>query len=412
MSLKFTRMTRPAVRTLRPGEAIVEHGITAERRANGDVRYSVNIMVDGERIHRVIGRESEGVTREQAERFIEKVRTDARESRLGLPRGRKLHRSFAEAAGEYLTRMEATDGKDMVNKKRHLRQRLIPFFGNERLDKITEFRLKQFRRRRRDEGASDATINRELATFSHLMRRAASKDWRWIKPEEVPTIPKAREVRKKIRILSTEQRQSLLASAMRDRDPRAWLFVMFGLNASMRHGEIVRRRYDEIDFHHCRIWIDKAKAGEREQPITPSLRDALARQRDMEADPEGWIFPAIRAGTKTPHRPDMREPFARIVKAAGLDPTLCTPHVMRHTAISALVMAKADIPTIQKISGHKTPAMVLHYVHLFGEHIDNAISALDIGIPDSITPEIHTLTPSASTEAANTGENSSEKAAA
>jgi site-specific recombinase XerD len=38
------------------------------------------------------------------------------------------------------------------------------------------------------------------------------------------------------------------------------------------------------------------------------------------------------------------------VKAAGLDPELITPHVMRHTAITKLVQAGADLPTIQRIS--------------------------------------------------------------
>ena len=166
---------------------------------------------------------------------------------------------------------------------------------------------------------------------------------------------------------------------------------MFGLNTAMRHSEIVSRRYDEVDFDNCRIWVNKAKAGEREQPITRSLRDSLAKQRKMEADPNGWIFPAVRTDCKDPHRRDMRRAFARIVERAGLDPTHCTPHVMRHTAISALVMGRADIPTIQKISGHKTPAMVLHYVHLFGEHIDNAMAVLDLAIPEPITPELHTV---------------------
>jgi len=390
MALKFSRLTRPAIRAMSPGDRINEHGIIAEKQANGDVRYSIGVMVDGQRVHRVVGRESEGVTREQAERYIEKVRTEAREGRLDLPQGRKLHRSFAEAAEEYLQKIEATDGRDMGNKRRHLRQRLIPAMGNERLDKITEFRLKQYRRARRDSGASEATINRELATFSHLMHRAASKDWRWIKPEAVPAVPKAKEQRKKVRILNADQRERLLKAAVEDQDGRAWLFVMFGMNCAMRHGEIVRRRYDEIDFEHCRIWIDRAKAGQREQPITPSLRDSLKKQREMEEDPDGWIFPSQRKGSTFAHRRDMREPFARIVTRAKLDPKHCTPHIMRHTAISALVMAKADIPTIQKISGHKTPAMVLHYVHLFGEHIDNAISAIEIGISDAVTPELHT----------------------
>lgn len=388
--MRFVKLTRPSVKALEPGNSVTECGITAAKRANGDVRYSINIMVDGERIHRVVGRESEGVTREQAERLIEKLRTHARESRLALPRARKLHRTFDEAADKYLERMEQSGGKDLKNKRRHLRQRLIPALGRERLDKLTTFRLSRYRTDRLEEGASPATVNRELATLSHLLHRASSKDWGWLASDAVPEVPKEREARKKIRILSAEQRDRLLRASVEDHDPRAWLFVMFGLNTAMRHGEIVSRRYDEIDFELCRIWINRAKAGEREQPITPSLRDSLAKQRKMEEDPNGWIFPATRADCKQPHRRDMRAAFTRIVKRAGLDPKQCTPHVMRHTAISALVMARADIPTIQKISGHKTPAMVLHYVHLFGEHIDNAMAVLDLGVPKPITPELHT----------------------
>ena len=53
MTLRFTRLTRPAVRKLQAGERITEHGITAEGLKDGDVRYSVNVMVDGQRVHRV-----------------------------------------------------------------------------------------------------------------------------------------------------------------------------------------------------------------------------------------------------------------------------------------------------------------------------------------------------------------------
>jgi hypothetical protein len=122
MSLRFARLTRPAIRALQPSERLAEHGITAERHTNGDLRFTVNIMVDGQRIHRVVGRESEGVTREQAERLIETLRTKAREGRLDLPKGRKLHRSFSEAAEEYVKRLEETGGKNLKPKKQHLSQ--------------------------------------------------------------------------------------------------------------------------------------------------------------------------------------------------------------------------------------------------------------------------------------------------
>jgi integrase len=412
MSLRYAKLGRAAIKSLPAEGSIAEHGVIAFKQTNGDIRYSINIMVDGQRIHRVVGRESEGVTREQAERLIEKLRTAAREGRLSLPSGRKLHRSLKDAASEYLSRVEQTGGKDLKNKRRHLESRLVPALGAERLDKITTTRLQHYRSFRRREGASAATINREMATLSHLLRRASSKDWGWISPETVPEIPKEREARKRIQILSSKQQDALLSAAAKDADPRAWLFVMFGLNTAMRHSEIMARRYDEVDFENCRIWIDRAKAGERQQPITLALRDSLRRQSKMEEDPFGWIFPAQRRNSKHPHRRDMRDVFARVVSRAGLNPKHCTPHVMRHTAISQLVMARADIPTIQKISGHKTPGMVLHYVHLFGEHVNNAIAVLDRRVPELITPELHTLNESGSPPDSGLAKRSRRKSAA
>ncbi len=67
---------------------------------------------------------------------------------------------------------------------------------------------------------------------------------------------------------------------------------------------------------------------------------------------------------------------------AGLDPRIVTPHVMRHTAITNLVKAGVDLPTIQRISGHKTLAMVLRYTHVHGSHIDQAIRAIGRSVPE------------------------------
>lgn len=389
MARSFSRMSRPAIRALPIGGKISEHGITAERLADNDVRFSVNIMVDRQRIHRVIGRESEGVTREQAERAIESLRTRAREERLDLPTGRKAHQLFAEAADEYIKRLEETGGKNIPIKRRQIEQQLKPAFGGERLDRLSEFGLKKYRKTRVGAGASEATINREMATLSHMLRSAVT--WKWIRVEAVPVIPKVAEPKKAIAILDDEQAEALMKGAIADQDARLWLFVAFGLNAAMRHREILAVRYDQIDFDKRRIFIPKAKAGEREQPITKALADALQRQREMEKDKDGWVFPAIiKKQAKSGHRTNMARPFLRAVVRAGLDPDKVTPHTMRHTAITRLVKAGIDLPTIQKISGHKTLAMVLRYTHVHGQHIDAAIGALSTPIPDAVAQELHT----------------------
>lgn len=391
MALKFAKLTRPAVRALNPGGKIAEHGIVAERQANGDVRYSVNVMVDRQRIHRVVGRESEGVTREQAERLIEKLRTEAREGRLNLPKGRKLHRGFSEAADDYIRRLEDTDGKNLKPKTRHLKNHLKPFFKEHRLDGFTDFNVRQYRKARANAGASPATINRELATLRHMLKSAAS--WKWIKKDAIPEIVMEPEPQQPMVALNDAQSTALMNGAIADQDGRCWLFVAFGLGAAMRHREILCVRYDQIDFANRRIFIPEAKAGQREQPITQSLADALQRQRAMEDEGkrDGWVFPTMNPKlSKAGHRTNMARQFARAVVRAKLDPDKVTPHTMRRTAITKLVRAGVDLPTIQRISGHKTLAMVLRYVHMQFDHVDASISALDAPLPGAVTQGLHT----------------------
>jgi integrase len=398
MARDFNKLSRPSIRKLLPGNKITEHGITFERVANGDGVFSINVMADGHRIHRVIGRESEGVTRTQAEEFIEKVRSEAREGRLSLPRGRKTHFSFAEAAEKYVNRLEEMNGKNLVAKRRQLRLYLTPFFGSQRLDSISTSTVDRYKKRRLDKGASNGTVNLELATLSHLFNSAI--EWEWLKsrPCKIRLLTKTEG---RIVALTDEQENALLRAAVADDDPHCWLFVVFGLNTAMRHREILRARFEWLDLEKRRLFIPRAKGGRREQPITPELAKLLRREQETRADKQGWIFPSPRPTTSlTGHRDRMDKPFRRAVIRAGLDPKIVTPYVMRHTAITKLVQSGVDLPTIQRISGHKTLAMVLRYTHVYGSHIDKAIVAIgrDLPeprankIPDSSTRGLHIAT--------------------
>ena len=382
MALRFSRLSRNAIRRLNSGEKITEYGITAERLKNGDIRYSVNIMVDGQRIHRVIGRDSEGVTRTQCEKFIETKRTEAREDRLSLPKSRKTHLKFSKAADDYIQREKDTDGKNVPTKERQLKLHLKPFFKDQRIDAISTFTADRYKKRRQEAGASNGTINRELATLSHMFHSAI--EWKWLKafPCKIKLFP---ESQGRIVALDDEQADALLEAAISDEDVDCWLFVLFGLNTAMRHTEILQARFDQVDFDKLRLYIPDAKAGEREQPITTQLASTLRQEREMreDEDRDGWIFPSPRPNASgTGHRHRMDKAFRRAVIRAELDPDIVTPHVMRHTAITNLVKAGVDLPTIQKISGHKTLTMVLRYAHVHSRHIDEAIKNIGRALPE------------------------------
>jgi integrase len=372
MPLKFSKLNRPELRRLASGQKVTEHGIIFERLANGDGVYSVNIMVDGQRVHRVIGRESDGTTRTQAEEFIEKVKRDAKDGRLNLPKGRKTCFGFKEASEKYLEKQVAEGAKNLKSKKYQLQLHLIPFFGDIPLSKVSSFDIERFKKLRREGNAKPSTINRELASLSHLFTKAV--EWQWI-DKKPANIKRIKEEQSKITYLTTEQINRLLEVAKQDQNSHVYLFIVVGLETAMRRMEILSIRLEHIDLERRIIHIPQAKAGMRQQPITSHLAGILADYLQRAEVRKQWLFPSKAA--KSGHTHNIEKPFRRVVQAAGLDPKQIVRHTLRHTAITHLVQAGIDLPTVKRISGHKTLQMVERYSHQNGAHIQAAMDRLE-----------------------------------
>jgi integrase len=387
MTRRSTRLDRAVIKRLKPGQSLSEYGITAQCMSNRDIRYSVNVMVDGRRIHKAIGFASDGVTLTQCEEFIERAKSDARADRLDLPKGRKLAMTLAMAAPQYLARLAESGGKNMKIKARHLRDQrnttdrqrqtkgpLLEFFGDMRLDQIESFAINRYKKQRQDAGAAIATVHRELATLSHLLGQAV--EWRWLNRRPQKIVKSSDEGAGRIIALDDQECERLLDAARSSATPGCWLFSVYALNTAMRHQEIIASRFDQIDFARHRQYLPKAKGGARTQPLTPELVGVLDRERAMRDDAEGWVFPSPHADSRRGHRANMDRPFKDAVTRAGLDPQAITPHVLRHTAVTKLIAAGVPLPTIQRISGHRTLAMLLRYCHLADHHIDAGIAVL------------------------------------
>ena len=373
MTLRFTKLTRPNTRALEPGKRIVEHGIVYEKLANGDGRFEICIQVDGKRLHRVIGNESEGVTRYHAEQAIEKLKHDSRTNRLNLPKGRKLPLSFKKAAAQYLERLEVEGGKNLHIKQRQLALKLVPFFGESALESISSFQIEQFKSQCLKDGLSPSTVNRYLAVLSHVF--AQSLEWGWL--DKLPArVRKFKENPGRIHYLTQSEVERLLNAARADEHPLVHLFVVIGLETGMRRMEILSIRLENIDLARRLIFIPQAKAGAREQPMSAHLAEFLADYLHRCVHPgQEWLFPSPTSNAG--HMVAIEKSFRRVVKAAGLDPAKVLRHTLRHTAITHLVQAGVDLPTVKRISGHKTLLMVERYAHQNNDHIQQALSKLD-----------------------------------
>ena len=373
MSRKYEILTRENMRKLQSGKYLIENCIVYKKINNFDGMFSLSVRVDGLRIRRTVGKDSEGVTIKLVEQVMEKFKTEAREDRLNLPKGRKLHLRLDEASEKYLTNIDLEGGNNIDKKRQHLRDHVRPFFKNVVVTQITTFDIERYKKHRLEQKAAKATINRELATLSHLLNKLI--EWGSI-PHRQCKINRYNETGRRIEYLTAEEASKLLEAAKNDVcTPFLYPFILIGLETAMRKMEIMSIRLSDMNLEKRTIFIPEAKAGSREQPITDHLANYLEEYIKTIDTNQPWLFPSPYS--RSGHLTVNRKAFIRAVDAAGLDSKKIVRHTLRHTAITHLVQAGVDLPTVKRISGHKTLIMVERYAHQSGEHIRAAMDKLE-----------------------------------
>jgi integrase len=157
----------------------------------------------------------------------------------------------------------------------------------------------------------------------------------------------------------------------------------------MRRMEILSIRLEHIDLARRIIYIPHAKAGSREQPITTRLAEFLKEYLKNISNNQPWLFPAKTS--KTGHTVNIEKIFRRVVIAADLDPKQVIRHTLRHTAITHLVQAGVDLPTVKRISGHKSLQIAERYSHQNGAHIQAAMDKLEQRYKSTQEPRVQHL---------------------
>lgn len=379
----FRKLTRPATRALKPNQSISEQGITYTRTANGDGRWSVNVMVARRRHHQVVGLESEGYTRTQAEHVVAALKAAKRSASHGVQGSKgNASQTVAQAADDYLDYLLRHDGKDIDTKTRRFRDHIKPHLGRRPVARLTDDDWLAYVATRKGEGASAGTINRERSALLHMLNTMRRRKIL----AAAPLLARQREPQGKLVYLTPEESQRLLLAAQEDLSPLAHRFVMVTLYTGLRHSAALNLRAGDVDVQRRILWIGKDKAGRREQPMPQVLAEYLAQVIEgLQAD--DFLFPSARAGSGRAYQ--MNAVFARCVRAAGITKHV-TPHTMRHTAATNAAHAGLDAATIQAMGGWKTRAMAERYTH--AASMQDAMAALQQHLSgDAVTPELPRL---------------------
>lgn len=259
------------------------------------------------------------------------------------------------------------------------RKRLIDLIGHETpLSEISSARVYLYQKQRLANGASSSSVRQELSMLSRMFR-VARGSWQLDIDNPVDAIDRVPPSEGKIRFLSIKEAEIVLEETKHVRNKKFFAYVLILMHTGMRSREAAQLRINDVALEKRIVTIWKTKTGKpRTVPLTIETISAI---KDLPLEDDGYLFltPGQRSSEKQMIQPGkiFRRSWETIMsriqkKYPGFEPF--TPHDIRHTAASHLLLQGVDTRIIADILGHATLTMIMRYTHLFDEskkaHID------------------------------------------
>jgi integrase len=255
--------------------------------------------------------------------------------------------------------------------KKVMEKNVRPFFAKCKAQRLSTDYMDKYREKRKAEGRSDATVNRELSMLRTAFHNARKRTPP--KVNQVPYFPMVAETTVRKGFLTDEQYASLRDELPSELKP---LFVTAYITG-MRRGEILAIQWPQVDFESGLITLEKGETKNddaRSAPIVEGdmqdLLFAAKKERDEKWPESLWVF--NRAGELIK---DFRSAWDEACKRAGV-PDL-TFHDLRRTAVRNMRRAGISQVVRMKISGHKTDSMERRYNIVDAEDLSMAKELLE-----------------------------------
>ena len=226
---------------------------------------------------------------------------------------------------------------------------------------------------RRLEKVTASTFNREFNTMKNLFRKAV--EWGHLNDNPTKEVKWIKTGKQMFRFLSAEEIEPLLGSCAQSGNIQYYGMVTIALNTGMRKGEILRLRWEDLDFRRRQIRVVNGKDGHTKNYDTRVIPMNRSVEALLKKHPRRLDSPYVFQGPSGLPVTKLNYHFTRAVKRSGI------PHVrfhdLRHTFASNLVMKGIDLRTVQELLGHKDMRMTLKYAHLAPDHVRKAVEVLD-----------------------------------
>lgn len=281
---------------------------------------------------------------------------------------------------EYLE-IEQNRSQKTIENYHHYLMRLVEFAGDNDVDKITTETIRKWRlwlnRHKNESGdeISKTTQNYHLIALRSFLKFCSKRGINTLPPEKVEL---ARTKRKQVTFLNSDELAALFAQpdvntkiGIRDRTILELLF-----SGGLRVSELVSLNVSHVSTKRREFTV-RGK-GQKDRPIF--MGEAAANWIDAYLKTRTDSSPALfirYSGTKnqdtsgdfmrlTPR--SIQCIISRYAKLAGITKRV-SPHTLRHSFATDLLMNGADIRSVQTMLGHSDISTTQIYTHITDPHL-------------------------------------------
>jgi integrase len=247
-----------------------------------------------------------------------------------------------------------------------------PRFANKTLDSITAFDIEKMKAElkkatnKNGKPYAPQTIKHQVVILRRLFNLA--RKWGMYQGENpVSSVQIPRVNNEKTEFLTNEEAERLFKTLEEWPCRGSVALIMFALLTGLRRGEIMKLKWDDVDFERNLVVLRDPKSG-KDQNASLS-KEALDILCSLEAT-SPYVFP----GDSGQQRSGFKGPWLRIRKAAGL-PDGFRFHGLRHHFACTLVSNGKDLAIVKELLHHKDIRTTQRYAHLKPDAIKQA--ALD-----------------------------------
>jgi integrase len=315
-------------------------------RKRGSTWWVDVVAPDGERVRQSSGTANKALAQE----FHDRLKSELwRISHLG----EKPRRIWNDAVVRWLKEhADKATAREDVTKLRWVDQ----YLGGKDLEQINRAVIDRVTDAKLALGHSNATVNRTLELLRAILRKCVN-DWEWL--DRAPSVRMLKEPTRRIRFLTREEAQTLLAVLPEHLADMAAFSLATGLRASNVTGLL----WSQVDLARRLAWIHPDQAKARKAIPVPLNAEAGALISKQVGKHLTHVFsyrgrPITQVSTKAW--------YSALERAGIVD---FRWHDLRHTWASWHVQNGTPLFALQELGGWASTEMVRRYAHLAADHL-------------------------------------------